>query len=365
MSRAEQTRSRIVIVGKGHPEQGGIASFITTLLDSRLAHDFDLSFCNLARQERAVGGQLSWSNLTRTLVDLRLVWGASGGADVVHLQTAAAPLITLARAGVFAAVARLRGASVLLHAHGGRVEQLPTVGAKRLFIRLALGLVARVATVSRRGEQALRPLAGSRVVYVANGVDTTRFHPAPSRTAGPPVVLFAGTLTPRKGVLDLIEASQNLRGEGVDHVLRLAGGTSDDGREAELEVRTAAEEAGAELLGPLPPDRMPDVYAAADVFCLPSWWEAMPLTVLEAMAAGLPVVATTVGDMPLLVDAGTTGQLVPVRQTSALTEALRRYLDDEQLRRDHGTAGRARVEQRYDLDATIDTLAGLYLELSR
>src|SRR5438067_1348378 len=78
-------------------------------------------------------------------------------------------------------------------------------------------------------------------------------------------------------------------------------------------------------------EAMPDVYADADVFCLPSWWEAMPLSILEAMASALPVVASAVGDIPRLVDEGVTGYVVPARDPALLAEALKRVCADHEL----------------------------------
>ena len=101
------------------------------------------------------------------------------------------------------------------------------------------------------------------------------------------------------------------------------------------------------LLGTRPPEEMPAVYAAADVFCLPSWWEAMPLSVLEAMAAGLPVVATDVGDVGRdRVDDGETGFVVPPRRPEQLAAcAAQTLLEDPALRRGGwGTPARARAE---------------------
>ncbi len=108
---------------------------------------------------------------------------------------------------------------------------------------------------------------------------------------------------------------------------------------------------------------MPAAYAEADVFCLPSWWEAMPLSVLEAMASGLPVVATEVGDVPRLVEDGRTGFVVPSRDPQSLANALAKLLSDPALARSMGAAGRARADERFSSTVTVRNVAQLYSEL--
>lgn len=98
----------------------------------------------------------------------------------------------------------------------------------------------------------------------------------------------------------------------------------------------------------------------ADVFALSSLTEGMSLAVLEAMAAGLPVVGTRVGGMPDVVDDGVTGLLVPSRDPAALAAALRGLLDDPSRRAAMGAAGRARVEARFSLAATAEAYLAAY-----
>jgi glycosyltransferase involved in cell wall biosynthesis len=174
-------------------------------------------------------------------------------------------------------------------------------------------------------------------------------------------VLYVGLLTPRKGVLDLIEASRLLTAEGVRHELRLLGGTPDEGPEAATPVLEAAD-GTATLLGTRAPQDMPQAYAEADVFCLPSWWEAMPLSVLEAMAAGLPVVATDVGDVSRLVTKEC-GHVVPAKSPELLAEALRPLLEDVETRRRMGHAARERARSTYSGSAMADAIGALYDEL--
>lgn len=272
-------RPTVLLVGKGPPEVGGIPAFLEALRSSSLAERFDLRFLNLARGGARAGGRASLANLARSATDAAAVFRAARDADLVHVHSALAPGVTLLRAGLLVSAGRAAGAKVVLHAHGGRI-QLWLEGERRLRLaRAALRPAHAVVAVSRGAQNALAP-ARPDVVLVRNGVDLTRFRPrgegSPPEPGGPPTVLFVGGLTPRKGVLDLFAASDALLARGIDHRLVLAGGIPDEGPEAERAVRDAVP-AQARLLGPVAPDHVAELLQSADVFCLPSWWEAMPL----------------------------------------------------------------------------------------
>lgn len=358
---------RVLLVGKGPPDTGGIAAFLQELLGGDLARRHRLELLNVAHGGRREGGRVSAGNLGRTAADAAAVRRAARNCDVVHLHTAAAPLVTLVRAGALAAAGRAGGARVIVHAHGGRVQLWATTPGRRRLAGLALAGADHVVAVSEEGRRCLAGAVGQhRVSLVDNGVDLDRFAPAPALIPAlprrrVPRVLFVGGLTPRKGVLDLLAASAALLDRGRAHEVVLVGGMPDEGPAAEAEVRAALAAApGARPLGTVAHDGMPAVYRGADVLCLPSWWEAMPLSVLEAMASGLPVVAAAVGDVGRLVDDGVTGVLVPPRSPGALAEALDRVLAAPDRGAAMGVAGRRRAEARFSIERTVDALDALY-----
>lgn len=354
--------SRVLLVGKGAPDRGGIPSFLDTLRFGDLSHQHDLTFLNVAHSGTPQGGEASATNVARTLRDAVQVWRSARGYDIVHIHSALAPGVTVLRAGLLALAARLRGCGVVMHAHGGNIETWLTDRRRRLLMRLAMLPAHRVVAVWTAGERALsNALGDDRVTLVDNGVDADSY-PVPEPPHQPPRILYVGLLTPRKGVLDLLEASRILSADGVPHDVWLLGGTPDEGPAAAVPVHAAAEGRAA-LLGTRPPDEMPQAYAAADVFCLPSWWEAMPLSVLEAMAAGLPVVATDVGDVSRAVEDGKTGYVVPPKSPERLAGALESLLTDLDLRQRMGAAGRARVEERFSSAVTARAVSRLYAEV--
>jgi len=108
---------------------------------------------------------------------------------------------------------------------------------------------------------------------------------------------------------------------------------------------------------------IPQLLAAMDLFVLSSFWEGMPNAVLEAMATGLPVVATAVGGTPEVVVDGVTGLLVPPRDPVALAQAIERLLADPELRHRMGQAGRERVEQHFSVEQMVRKTEALYEEL--
>ncbi|HMN97891.1 MAG TPA: glycosyltransferase family 4 protein [Miltoncostaeaceae bacterium] len=350
-------------MGKGPPDRGGIAAFLSTLQASDLSSRHDLSLLNLTRDEVPRSGRLTASNVRRTLDDAVAVFRASRGVRVVHIHTALVPHVTLVRVTLLALAARARGARVIVHAHSGKVQRWLVSRPRRLLARAGLLPAHRIVAVSEDGRSALARATGRDVRLIENGV-VCGAPPDDRPTSGAPRVLYAGVLTPRKGVVDLLEASRLLDGRGVRHEVVLAGGTPDEGPAAEEAVRSAAHKSPARFIGPQPHDEMDALFRSADVFCLPSWWEAMPLSVLEAMAAGAPVVATRVGDVARAVEDGVTGRLVTPRQPEELADALEPILRDSRLRTAMGRAGRERVERLFAMDATVDAIDGLYGELS-
>ena len=358
---------RLVVVGRGEPERGGIPSFLAMLVEGEATLRREVVLVNLTEGARRDGGRASWANLLRTLTDALRVLRVARRGDVVHIHSALAPTVTCVRAGLLVRAARLRRAHPVVHAHGGRLVGSLTSTWRRTVTRRSLGTAALVVAVSTRVQETLvaAGLPADRVRFLPNGVDVARFADAADgneRPHDPPRLLFVGGITPRKGVLDLLEASTVLLAEGVDHELWLVGGIPDEGERSHAEVRDALPPQ-ADLHGPVDPADIPKTYAAADVFCLPSWWEAMPLTVLEAQAAALPVVASDVGDVATMVDDGVTGTLVPPRDPAALADALRPLLRDTERRRRLGAAAQARMRTEFDVDPLLRRLATLFDEV--
>jgi sugar transferase (PEP-CTERM/EpsH1 system associated) len=223
------------------------------------------------------------------------------------------------------------------------------------------------------------------ITQIYNGVDTDRFHPAadgaregvlPAGFAGPRDVVFGtvGRLEPVKNTLHLIEAFIALadRAPALKPRLRLAV-VGDGSLRGPILERLAASGLQSQVWLPGARDDIPQVLRALDVFVLPSLNEGISNTILEAMASGLPVVATRVGGNPELVEADKSGFLPAGNDVGELAEALLRYADSTELRVLHGRRGRARVESHFSLAAMAsaylrtydETLAGGALQVGR
>jgi colanic acid/amylovoran biosynthesis glycosyltransferase len=182
------------------------------------------------------------------------------------------------------------------------------------------------------------------------GVDLAVYEPPAERSgsADGAQVLFVGRLLHGKGLSLLFEAVAELRRRGLGVTVTVVG----DGP-ARAEVETAARALGlaphVRFLGSVGQDDLLDRYAAADVFCLPSFAEGIPVVAMEAMAMELPVVTTRIMGIPELVEDGIHGLLVPPGRVDALTDALERLIRTPEERRRMGAAGREKVRADYDV----------------
>jgi glycosyltransferase involved in cell wall biosynthesis len=226
-------------------------------------------------------------------------------------------------------------------------------------------------TVSDYNRRSLAGFDGAeRLVRIYNGLDVERF--APNGTAGqePPLVLAVGRLVEKKGFDDLVRACAVLREEDTVFRCRIVGKG-----ELEAELRALIAKLGledqVELAGPIPREQLLDVYPRASVVVAPCVIGAdgnrdgLPTVLVEAMALGVPVVATDVTGIPELVQNGHTGLLVPQNQPEALAGAIRRVLAEPALAEALVRAGRTRVERDFDSRTNVARLRTLLEEASR
>jgi sugar transferase (PEP-CTERM/EpsH1 system associated) len=269
--------------------------------------------------------------------------------------------------------ARLAGVRVLVHGEHGREVDDPEGrdGRRNRIRRLLAPLVSHFVTVSRDLERWLVQdvgLPARKVMTIHNGVDLSRFAQGDRRDARErlelppeaPVLGTVGRLDPVKDHAGLLRAFASLAVLHPDAMLLIAGDGPCREELAGL-TRSLGLDGRVRLLGEC--RDVPGVLAALDCFVLPSIAEGMSNTILEAMAAGLPVVATRVGGNPELVEDQVTGRLVVSRDPGALAEAMAVYLDDSHLRGLHGKAARQRVTERFALDRMCESYTSLYRRL--
>ncbi len=230
-------------------------------------------------------------------------------------------------------------------------------------------LVDRVIAVSDAARRFLVSGKGyppAKVVVVPNGRDLTVFTPGDLREAGRkelgldpvvPIVGVIGRLEPQKGHAFLLDAWPAVVREFPDARLVLAG---DGSLRGELEGRARALGIAAHVLFLGFRADVPRILDTIDVMALPSLYEGMPLTVIEASAMARPVVATAVDGTPEVVRDGITGHLVPPRDPGALARAIVALLADRDRAIAMGEAGRAWVLERFDLARQVEATAAVY-----
>ncbi len=268
--------------------------------------------------------------------------------DLVHTHNTK-PVLYSAPA---ARLARVRG---LIHTrHGQRFQA--TRRSTSLF-RVVSRLADRVVCVSRDSARlsAQEGVPPGRITTIWNGIDASRFsYLGPS--AGGPVVMV-GRLSPEKGTDTLIHAAALAAARAPSFRLEIAGGG-----DCLPALRDLAQKLGVDghvhFLGEV--RDIPALLARASLFVLPSLTEGISLTLLEAMARGLPIVTTRVGGNPEVVVEGETGLLVPARSPEELATAMLQLQADPERGRRMGLAGRARVENHFDVRRMVREYEDLY-----
>lgn len=235
-------------------------------------------------------------------------------------------------------------------------------------IENAAGVVT-VSDYAVRLLQARFPECSAKIHRVYNGVDLSRFAPADFASEKPAIVSI-GRLIEKKGFADLIGACALLRSGGREFKCSIIG---EGPLEETLRMQIAAEglEKFVELTGPQTQAQIADRLGRATMFVLPCTREAdggmdnLPTVIMEAMAAGLPVISTPLGGVPEMVEPGITGELVPERDPAALSAAIEKLIDDSGRARRLGEQGRQRTREKFSIQTSTRQLRGLFDSVNR
>jgi len=331
---------RLALVGPLPPPYGGMANQTRQL--ARLLEDEGITVeivqSNAPYRPAWIGRVPTVRAGFRLVPYLAALWRAAGRNPLFHV---------MANSGwswhLFAApavwIASLRGRAVVLNYRGGEAEAF----FRRSFRWVAptLRRCHEIVVPSRFLQQIFGRFRVA-VTVVPNVVDLTRFQGERDASEAGPNLIVTRNLEAIYGIDTAIRAFASLAGRYPAARLWIAGsGPLRD--ELEAQVRDLGLEGRVIFTGRLPPEEVAALYRRADVLVNPSRVDNAPNALLEAMAAGVPIVSTRAGGVPYLVEDGETALLVPVDDPTALAEAVARVLDDDGLRQVLVDAGRRQV----------------------
>ena len=373
--RATRSRLKVLVVGAfppvGSEVFGGVVTACRLLTESSFASRHELHCIDSTQRSHSVPPLYArvlpavkrLSMFLRAIQLLRpdcvLIFTSSGWG--------------LIEKGGMARLARLLGCPVLLFPRGGGVLQsFDSSRVTRLIARFAYRSPDVLLCQGEQWQSFLHTKIGRAIPelpIVPNwtatdsllAVGARRRYVDGSGRGLPLKLLFVGSIEREKGVYELIEACRGLLRDG-QVTLTLVG---DGGARTEVE-RLAAEagiDACVSCTGLLRGAALEHEYASADLFVLPSWVEGLPNSLIEAMASGLPVIASSVGNVPSVLQEGVTGLMIPPRNPGALFDSLSRLVADDGLRMRVGRAAHAYASTTFGVEAAVGRLSAIVSEV--
>lgn len=357
VSAQNKVHAKVLMVGPDLSLHGGIVSVVQGYLDGGLPEACDVfEYLGTGVGSSRVGKSLAF---TRALARYA---GVMPSYDIIHLHISARG--SYKRKSIMARMAHRAGKYVILHDHDGEFKKAFEEGgdAYRRNVRETFGIADRVVVLSEewRDYFAENVCDPGKIDVVHNGVKV------PARPCSPcsrQDVLFLGRLDARKSPDVLLRASREVLERFPDTKIVFGGdGEVEKNKQLAEELDIADR---CEFHGWVTGDGREALFERAAVYCLPSKNEGLPMSVLEAMAHGIPAVATAVGGVPQVIEDGVNGFLIDVDDETALSERLVSLLAKPELREELGRNGRDQIVRNFGLDRTVAQVVDIYGALMR
>jgi len=286
--------------------------------------------------------------------------------DIIHAHS------TIPTGLIGVLVSRLIKKPVFITAHGMDVNNFMEHTLFKRLITYSLSNSDKVIAVSKdlKGKMTSLGINPDKIKVLRNGVDTGRFKPTKDnfihRTYDLPddtlLILFVGYMDTFKGIFELEEAFSRMKDKNVALIM-----VGEGPKKADLEKKVLGHDLKEQvvLTGAVPREDIDKYYKSADIFVLPSHSEGIPLVILEAMASGLPVIATNVGGLSEVVDDGENGFLIHPKDVENLATKLERLIDDPRVRERLASNSVKIMENEFSIQGKIEKLTRIYEKSGR
>lgn len=351
----EYYRPRILVLAHLPPPIHGVTVINEALIRSEFLRDrfeLDVLPMRFASDFSDIGSIRPRKFLAMLGVAIRLVWRLLRHRPDAVYMTPTPTGMSFVRDAMFALIIKLFFVRIVYHLHGkGIREEYERSGFYRLLYRWFFRNAHVIHLSEMLRDDVSMVVPPHHIHILPNGVEPPEKPGIEGRSGetGPPVILYLSNIRREKGIFVLLDALKLLVHENCDFWARIAGAPGD--RKTMLEFERSCSDpildGRLEYLGMVQGDGKADLYGSADIFVMPTLFEAFGLVVLEAMSYSIPVVCSDEGSLPSIVVDGETGLVTASGSANDLADGLRRLISDAPLRRTLGVAGQRRYRENF------------------
>lgn len=349
---------RICMVVPSFSAKGGIATVVSGYKGSHLEEEYEVRYIETYADESKLAKLCKAFVAYGAFLRLLPAWRP----DLVHVHSSFGP--SFFRKAPFVWIAHWHRIPVVLHIHGSELDKFYRCAGKtkKRFVKSTLNACQQVIVLSKEWEKSFASIVAKEKLAVVENYGATEA--VPCYNIGPQKILFLGFLSKAKGCLDIPDVAKQVNLLFPETRWVLAGSASPDEAAAlKNKISQCGLQDRFDLPGWVRGEEKKALLQAASVFFLPSYSEAMPMSVLEAMSWGLPIVSTGVGGIPQLVEQGKNGYLVKPGDIDGFANALKTLLGDEALRAAMGEESLKRVREEYSFEKHLGKIMAIYRKI--
>lgn len=368
--------TKVLVMGMVPPPVGGMATFISDMLNAKFNENIKIQHFDTTKKT-SQNRLLFTAILYHFFLILKLILTiVIGRPKIIHIHICS--FFSFYRSSIDIIMAKLLLRKIIVHIHGGYFDQFYNSSNQlgKYYIKSILNAANVVIVLSEYWEDFFsHVLNKNKITIVKNGVNISDYKKIGRKRLGNSQnkskyceninLLYIGGVSKNKGIMDLIVAVLKLKNKSLKFNMNLVGPEIEDGVLEQIENFCKINKLFEiiNIKGTLIGKEKNEVYKDATIFILPSYAEGLPITIIEAMACGLPIISSKVGGIPEVIKENINGFLIDPGDVDMLTERIEFLIKNKNIREDMGKNNLAEAISNYDFKIVVEKLERIYENL--